>query len=58
MNKGFNQMLLKDSEKVGNMILFVYTCVIAVAGWGAIMLLLHGGLQECIFLLKKLMIWE
>ena len=49
MNKGFNQMLLKDSEKVGNMILFVYTCVIAVAGWGAVMLLLHGGYKNVFF---------
>ena len=51
MQKGLNQMLVKDSEKVGNMVLFAYTCAIAVAGWGAVMLLLHGGLRECIFLL-------
>ena len=50
MNNGFNQMLLKDSEKVGNTVLFAYTAAVAVAGWGAVMLLLHGGLREYIFL--------
>ena len=50
MQKGLNQMLMKDSEKVGNMVLFAYTCAIAVAGWGAVMLLLNGGLRECVFL--------
>lgn len=50
MQKEINQMLLKDSEKVGNTVLFVYTCAVAVAGWGAVMLLLHGGLRECVFL--------
>lgn len=50
MQQGFNQMLLKDSEKVGNRVLFAYTCFVAVAGWGAVMLMLHGGLRECVFL--------
>lgn len=44
-------MLVKDSEKVGNMVLFSYNCAIGVAGWGAVMLFLHGGLRECVFLL-------
>ena len=52
MQKGLNQMLVKDSEKVGNMVLFSYNCAIGVAGWGAVMLLLHGGLRECVFLLS------
>ena len=51
MQKGLNQMLVKDSEKVGNMVLFSYNCAIGVAGWGAVMLFLHGGLRECVFLL-------
>lgn len=50
MNKGLNQMLVQDSEKVGNMVLFFYNCAIAVAGWAAVMLLLNGGLRECVFL--------
>lgn len=50
MQKELNQMLIKDSEKVGNMTLFFYSCIIAVAGWGAVMLFLNGGLRECVFL--------
>ena len=50
MNKRFNQMLLEDSEKVGNLVLFAYDSLIAVAGWAAVMILLHGGLRECVFL--------
>lgn len=50
MREGINNMLLKDSEKVGNMVLFAYISAIAVAGWGAVMLLLNGGLRECVFL--------
>lgn len=50
MNKSFNQMLSEDSEKVGNLVLFAYDSLIAVAGWAAVMILLHGGLRECVFL--------
>ena len=50
MNKSFNQMLSEDSEKVGNLVLFAYDSLIAVAGWSAVMILLHGGLRECVFL--------
>ncbi len=41
--------LITNNEKVGNIVLFSYTCAIAVAGWAAVMLFLNGGLRECIF---------
>ena len=40
---------LRDNEKVGNTIMFAYTCFVAVAGWGAVMLMLNGGVRECVF---------
>ena len=51
MQKEINSMLIKDSEKVGNTVMFAYSCAIGVAGWGAVMLFLNGGLRECVFLL-------
>ena len=51
MQEKLNQMLINDSEKVGNRVLFIYCCAIAVAGCGAVMLFLNGGLRECVFLL-------
>ena len=44
-------MITRDNEKVGNTVLFSYECIIAVAGWAAVMIMLNGGLRECIFLL-------
>lgn len=41
---------IRDNEKIGNKIMFSYISIIAVAGWGAVMLFLNGGLRECIFL--------
>ena len=44
----------RDNEKVGNIVLFAYCAMIAVAGWAAVMLFLNGGLRECIFLIGGL----
>ena len=44
-------MITRDNEKVGNTALFAYDCMIAVAGWAAVMIMLNGGLRECVFLL-------
>lgn len=43
------EKLMNANEKVGNKVLFAYCSIIAVAGWAAVMLLLNGGLRECIF---------
>lgn len=52
MKETLEHILRKDSEKVGNMFMFAYACIIAVAGWAAVMILLHGGTRECVFLLS------
>lgn len=51
MKETLDHIIGKDSEKVGNMFMFAYACIIAVAGWAAVMMLLHGGARECVFLL-------
>ena len=43
------EKMIKSNESVGNKVLFAFCCIIAVAGWGAVMLLLNGGLRECVF---------
>ena len=45
------EKMIKSNESVGNKVLFAFCCIIAVAGWGAVMLLLNGGLRECVFLI-------
>lgn len=41
--------LISDSEKVGNLCLLAFICVVSVVGWAAVMLFLNGGIRECIF---------
>ena len=43
---------ISNNEKVGNIVLFTYTSMIAVAGWAAVMLFLNGGIRECVFLVS------
>ena len=45
------EKLIGNNEKVGNLVMFAYCASISVAGWAAVMLLLNGGLRECIFTL-------
>ena len=45
------EKLVGNNEKVGNLVMFAYCASISVAGWAAVMLLLNGGLRECIFTL-------
>lgn len=45
-------MRLNNEEKLINQILFLYIAFVAIAGFGFVMILLHGGLRECIFLLS------
>ena len=45
------EKLVGNNEKVGNLCMFAYCASISVAGWAAVMLLLNGGLRECIFTL-------
>ena len=45
------EKLMSNNEKVGNIVMFAYCASISVAGWAAVMLLLNGGLRECIFTL-------
>ena len=54
MQKEVSQKSITNNEKVGNIVLFAYCCVIAVAGWGAVTLVLNGGLRECVFLFSGL----
>ena len=41
--------LVKDNEKVGNISLFAFICVVAVVGTAAVMLFLNGGIRELVF---------
>ena len=41
--------LMSNNEKVGNLILPIYIGGISVAGWAAVMIMLNGGIRECIF---------
>lgn len=43
---------MRSEEKLVNNIMFIYILGVAIAGWGFVMVLLNGGLQECIFLLS------
>ncbi len=43
---------IKNEEKLVNSIMFIYILGVAVSGWGFVMLLLNGGVRECIFLLS------
>ena len=41
--------LVKDNEKVGNLALLAFICVVAVVGTSAVMLFLNGGMRELVF---------
>lgn len=45
---------MKNEEKLVNNIMFIYILGVAIAGWGFVMVLLNGGVRECIFLLSGL----
>lgn len=41
--------LISNNEKVGNLCLFAFICVVSVVGCTAVMLFLNGGLRELVF---------
>lgn len=43
---------MKNEEKLVNNIMFLYILGVAIAGWGFVMIMLKGGIRECIFLLS------
>lgn len=43
---------MKNEEKLVNNIMFLYILGVAIAGWGFVMIMLNGGIRECIFLLS------
>lgn len=43
---------MKNEEKLVNNIMFIYILGVGIAGWGFVMILLNGGIRECIFLLS------
>ena len=43
---------MKNEEKLVNNIMFLYILGVAVSGWGFVMIMLNGGIRECIFLLS------
>lgn len=43
------EKLLGNNEKVGNICLLAYICVVSVIGTAAVMLFLNGGLRELVF---------
>lgn len=43
---------VKNEEKLVNGIMFIYILGVAIAGWGFVMVMLNGGLRECVFLLS------
>ncbi len=43
---------MKNEEKLVNNIMFLYILGVAVSGWGFVMIMLNGGVRECIFLLS------
>lgn len=45
---------IRNEEKLVNNIMFIYILGVAISGWGFVMVLLNGGLRECIFLLTGL----
>ncbi|MBQ3601998.1 MAG: hypothetical protein II992_12490 [Lachnospiraceae bacterium] len=49
MQKEENVQIISNNERVGNIVLFSYISIIAVAGWAAVMLFLNGGVRECVF---------
>ena len=44
-----NQKLLSNNEKVGNLSLLAFICVVSVVGCSAVMLFLNGGMRELVF---------
>lgn len=42
----------KNEEKLVNTIMFAYILGVAISGWGFVMIMLNGGVRECIFLLS------
>ena len=45
---------VNSEEKLINNILFIYILGVAICGFSFVMLFLHGGIRECIFLLTGL----
>jgi len=45
---------MNNEEKLINNILFIYILGVAISGFSFVMLFLHGGIRECIFLLSGL----
>lgn len=43
---------VKSEEKLVNNIMFLYILGVAISGWGFVMVMLNGGLRECVFLLS------
>ena len=43
---------MKNEEKLVNNIMFIYILGVGISGWGFVMILLSGGIRECIFLLS------
>ena len=41
---------MKNEENLVNNIMFMYILGVAVSGWGFVMLVLNGGVRECVFL--------
>lgn len=41
----------KNQEKLVNKIMFLYILGVAISGWGFVMIMLNGGVRECVFLL-------
>lgn len=41
----------KNQEKLVNRIMFLYILGVAISGWGFVMIMLNGGVRECVFLL-------
>jgi len=47
---------VNNEEKLINNILFIYILGVAISGFGFVMLFLHGGVRECIFLLTGVLV--
>lgn len=43
---------VNNEEKLVNTIMFIYILGVAISGWGFVMVMLNGGLLECVFLLS------
>lgn len=43
---------VNNEERLVNNIMFLYILGVAIAGWGFVMVMLNGGVRECVFLLS------